>query len=116
MQKQAALVTGIIALLVVLTGCAENPTAPEPISASAFRSLVRSDFPVFAASTDAQLTRLGHTGCKSMTATDEYGIPGTLDTYVNNQDLGFSKSDALRLMGYEASAYCPEMLAKLGAK
>lgn len=116
MKKHAAPATvGLAsALALSIAGCAGAPATPDPISGSAYRSLVRGDFPTFTTATDAQLTRLGKTGCKSMTATDEYGIAGTLDTYTNNPDLGLSESEARLLMNYEASAYCAEMLAKLG--
>lgn len=116
MMKHAALAIIGVAFALTVAGCASAPPTPDPISGSAYRSLVRGDFPVLASATDAQLTRLGESGCKSMTATDEYGIAGTVDTYASNPNLGLSESEARLLMNYEASAYCPEMLAKLGEK
>ncbi len=105
-----------LAAVVVLAGCASGEAVPDPISGSAYRSLVRGDFPVFAQSTDAQLTKLGKSGCKSMTSTDDYGIAATLDAYETNPDLNLDESQARLLMNYQASAYCPEVLTKLEGK
>lgn len=121
MLTMKALTRGAVAVLVAvsataLAGCSGSPAAPDPISETAYLSLVRSDFPIFAESTDAELVRLGKTACKAMTATEDYGVPGMLDSYVDNPDLGFDDSDALRLMDYEASAYCPEVLTKIEAE
>lgn len=116
MKRNAVLVVAGVAAVLALTGCASGEAVPDPISESAYRSLVRGDFPVFAQSTDAQLTELGKSGCKSMTSTDDYGVAATLDAYETNPDLGLDESQARLLMNYQASAYCPQVLAQLEGK